>query len=128
MKKFILFSLVGVFLLLAANLAYSLQYYCEGSGFVGTYTPGGRGCEKWKNTWGENSEKYKNCILADKKAELAFKNGKCERIIIKRYTQNSKSCYAYYTRKSNKFISESCTETKQQSSGQSLKWLEQTFK
>ncbi len=115
-------------LLLSANLAFSAQYYCESSGFVGTYTPGGRGCEKWKNSWGENSEKYKNCLLADQKAENAFKSGKCERIVIKRYTKSGKSCYGYYTKKSNKFISETCTENKQQGSAQTLKWLEQTFK
>lgn len=44
-------------LLMSANLAFSAQYYCESSGFVGTFTPGGRGCEKWKNSWGENQRK-----------------------------------------------------------------------
>ncbi len=126
MKKFV--ALAAFILFLSGNSAFSVQYYCEASGFVGTYTPGGRGCEQWKSTWGENSEKYKNCILADKKAEQAFRSGKCERIVAKRYTKNGKSCFGYYTKKSGKFISESCSQNKSQGSKQTLKWLEQTFK
>ena len=83
------------------------KYYCESDEIRGEYTPNSiESCQFWKDMDSEGM--YKNCVYANKLGEKAFKSGKCELIIERKYTKDNKICIDQVTQKTNRVIGTAC--------------------